>query len=338
MPPAGQPDSVSGPGRGSRPSVSVILPVYNGSATVGAAVESIQAQTFDDWELVILDDGSTDDSLEICRGLATDDARIRVLSSPVNRGLAAGMNRLVEEASADLIAVQEQDDRSMPDRLGTQVALLEACPDVGMVSGVARWLDGDRELALFPGLLARAEPYPREMVEYLLVEQCKVVNACVMFRRRCLPDRRQVFDEDARMSIDWQFFVEVAHRDRIVGVSDVLVEMDRSRDRNSVTADNALQSVEARRFLRIARNKYLHDPESPVTRSVMRRAWATQINLEGRVRGGLPGLGKVLLAFAIDPTSSSIRSSARDNARRGWDLVQRRTRGNAGRMANTWRR
>jgi len=80
MCPSGQTNSVTEPGGGSRPSVSVILPVYNGSATVRAAVESIRAQTFTDWELVVLDDGSTDDSLEICRGIADDDVRIRVLS------------------------------------------------------------------------------------------------------------------------------------------------------------------------------------------------------------------------------------------------------------------
>lgn len=306
-----------------RPAVSVILPVFNGAATVTAAIQSIQAQTFTDWELVVLDDASTDESLEICRQTAADDDRIRVLERPVNRGLAAAMNRLVEEASADLIAVQEQDDRSMSGRLAAQVALLGASPDVGMVSGIARWVDGDREVALFPGVLARGESYPDDMVEYLLVEQCKVVNACVMFRRRCLPDRRQAFDEGARMSIDWQFFVEVAHHDRIVGLPEVLVEMDRSSNRGSVTADKRLQGTEARRFLRKARRRYLHDPASPVNRHMLRRAWATQINLEGRWRGGVMGFGKVLVALALDPGSETIRASVQDNRRRGRDRLQR---------------
>lgn len=225
------------------------------------------------------------------------------------------MNRLVEEASADLLAVQEQDDRSLPGRFEAQVAVLEACPDVGLVSGVARWMDGDTEVVLFPGLLARGLPYPSGMV-----------NACAMFRRRCLPSHRSAFDEAARMSIDWQFFVDVAHRDRIVGLPDVLVEMDRGADRDSVTTNKDLQSAEARRFLGIARRRYLHDPSSPVTRSVLRRAWATQMNLEGKWRGGLRGMGKVLMALVLDPGSDVIRASARDNARRGWSRLRSRAR------------
>lgn len=67
----------------------------------------------------------------------------------------------------------------------------------------------------------------------------------------------------------------------------------------------------------------------PFLLDIPRRAWATQINLEGRVRGGLPGLGKVLLALAIDPTSEAIRASVKDTASRGWNLLRRRSRANA---------
>lgn len=308
------------------PEVSVVLPVYNGERSVRAAIRSIHGQTFQDWELLIYDDGSTDASLEICESVAAGDARIHVMRGGVNRGLAAAMNVLVGAASADLIAVQEQDDRSVPERLRLQVAHMIEHPATGVVSGVARWMDGDREVALFPGLLARGGAFPSsssEMVELLLVEQCKVVNACAMFRRRCLPDGRPAFDEGARMSIDWQFFVDVAHRERIDGIPDVLVEMDRSSTRESLTTHRRLRASEARRFLRIAFRRYLHDSSSPVTRSILRRAWATELNLEGRQRGGLLGLVIVLAALAVDPYSPAIRDSAMEFATRGKGRLMR---------------
>ena len=96
------------------PRVSVLLPVYDGAASVERAIRSIQAQTFTDWELVICDDGSHDDSFQICRSLSEEDERIRLLRNPENRGLAATMNHLVSEAKGELCAIQEQDDESAP--------------------------------------------------------------------------------------------------------------------------------------------------------------------------------------------------------------------------------
>lgn len=298
------------------PKVSVLLPTFNGEAVVERAIHSVLSQSFTDWELIILDDASTDSTREICARSAESDPRVRLIPGETNVGLAAAMNRLVGHARGDLLAVQEQDDRSVRERLELQVEYLDRHPDVGMVSGIARWMDGENELALFPGRLAQGSPYPAAMVEYLLIEQCKVVNACVMFRRRCLPSNHPPFDEEARMSIDWQFFVDVAHRDRIAGIPEVLVEMDRSPTRSSVTSDGALREREARRLLRIVRQRYLHDPSSPVTWRVLRRAWATEINLEGRSRGGTVGLGFVAVALMTDPRSAAIRASARDMLRR----------------------
>jgi len=299
------------------PSVSVVMPVYNGEASVEAAIRSVQGQSLEDWELVIYDDGSRDDSLAVCRQIAAQDSRIRVVAGGANRGLAAAMNRLMDEATAELIAVQEQDDESVPDRLAREIELLASDPKIGMVSGVAEWMSDGEPVTVFPGRLAAGIPYPEAMVEYLVVEQCKVVNACVMFRRECLPIGRAPFDEEAQTSIDWQFFIDVAHHFRIVGIPEVLVRMDRSPLRDSVTSDKKLQGTEARRCLRVVRQRYRADPESPVNWRMLRRAWATQLNLEGRWREGARGVPFVALACCLDPLRPELHASLRDFVRRG---------------------
>ncbi len=285
--------------------VTVILPVFNGGPYVASAVRSIQRQTWPDWKLIIIDDASTDESLEVCRALAREDSRITVHTNRVNQGLARTMNRLVSLASTPYIAVQEQDDISVPERLELEVGILNARPDVGLVSGLAAWLDDNGEVFKhFPGRLHRGETYPegrREMVRYLYTEQCKVVNAACMFRRSMVDGLGQPFDPNARMSIDWQFFVDVAHMMRIVGIPRPLVYMRRGAKHSSVTKDRSLQFKEARRCIRRLYRRYRAVRESPIDYGLYRNAMATQLYVEGRVLGGFVGLARLFGAVLYGP-------------------------------------
>lgn len=113
------------------PAVSVILPVYNGQEYLGSAIDSILAQEMSDFELLIIDDGSTDDSFHIAS--AYNDSRIVIIRNHRNLGLPSALNIGIEHASSDLIARQDQDDTSSTARLASQVEFLSAHPDVGVV-------------------------------------------------------------------------------------------------------------------------------------------------------------------------------------------------------------
>src|SRR4051812_20541856 len=110
------------------PAISVILACYNTERYIASAVKSILAQTFRDFELILLDDGSTDRSPEICTQLASEDSRIKLVSRP-NKGLTKTLNEGLELATAPLIARMDADDLSSPDRFEKQVAYLNAHPD-----------------------------------------------------------------------------------------------------------------------------------------------------------------------------------------------------------------
>ena len=104
------------------------MPAYNGSAMIGEALRSIEDQTYRDLEVVVVDDGSTDDTARICR----DRPGLRLISQE-NRGTAAARNRGIREARGGLIAFLDQDDLWAPDRLAVQVPILQAEADVGLV-------------------------------------------------------------------------------------------------------------------------------------------------------------------------------------------------------------
>lgn len=117
----------------SIPLVSIGMPVLNCGATIRPAVQSILNQTFRDWELLVMDDGSRDDTLEARRELA--DARVRVFADGEHRGLVARLNQAIEVSRGKYFARMDGDDVSYPERLARQVEFLEAHPEVDLLAG-----------------------------------------------------------------------------------------------------------------------------------------------------------------------------------------------------------
>lgn len=112
------------------PKVSVLLPVYNGEDYLRDAITSILYQTFTDFELLIIDDGSTDSSLEIIQSYT--DPRIRLLRNEKRLKLSGALNRGMDDASGEYIARMDADDISLPRRLATQVSYMDQHGDVGL--------------------------------------------------------------------------------------------------------------------------------------------------------------------------------------------------------------
>ncbi len=141
------------------PRVSVVMPTYNVAAYVEEAVVSILKQTFTDFEFIIVDDGSTDETWPILKRLAAQDRRICLERNPTHPGQLYSRNRGLQLARADLIAIMDADDISMPERFEKQVAYLDAHPEVGAVGGAIRQIFGQTlgrvmRCPMTPGLIA----------------------------------------------------------------------------------------------------------------------------------------------------------------------------------------
>ncbi len=126
------------------PRVSVLMPVYNSCRFVEEASASILHQTFRDFELVVLDDGSTDGSADRVRALAAQDARIRLVVRE-NRGLIDTRNELLSLARGELVAWMDSDDVSLPDRLSLQVSRMESEPRLVCLGGAVLEIDPEGE-------------------------------------------------------------------------------------------------------------------------------------------------------------------------------------------------
>jgi glycosyltransferase involved in cell wall biosynthesis len=123
------------------PLISVILPVFNAEMTIAVAIESILSQSFRDFELILIDDGSKDQTLKVIEPYVGKDSRIVLLKNPQNMRLARSLNRGIEVARGKYLARMDADDYSYPDRLEKQFRYMEAHPEIGVSGGTMEVVD-----------------------------------------------------------------------------------------------------------------------------------------------------------------------------------------------------
>lgn len=197
------------------PIVTAMMPAYNEEAGIGAAIESILAQTYPHWELVVVDDGSTDATASIVQSFA--DPRIRYVYQP-NQGRGAARNRALLEARGEFIAITDADDISLPHRFASEVAFFDAHPAVGVVSGQVLHFSE----TLSPTALLRY-PVGVDAVSARFDHHAMgIAHAAAMIRR-------SVFEQAGNYSVackraqDLEFMLRARHTTRIDGLDDVLV-------------------------------------------------------------------------------------------------------------------
>ena len=127
-----------------KPEISVIMSVYNGMPYLQEAVKSILNQTYKDFEFIIVDDASTDDSLKYLKGI--NDKRIKILSNEKNLGLAVSLNKALNAARGEYIARMDADDISKPERLHIQLNFMELNPQIDICGSFVSVIDENGKL------------------------------------------------------------------------------------------------------------------------------------------------------------------------------------------------
>lgn len=198
------------------PAVSVVMPVYNEAAFVGDAIQSVLRQTVRDLELVIVDNGSTDRSPEILRGIS--DPRVRVLRNPHNLGSAAAGNRAVRESRAALIARMDADDIALPQRLEKQLAAFTAQPTLALLGAQVRHFQ--TRGPLFGRFAPRA--VTRRGIAWQSLFGSPFVHSTTMFTRESF-ESAGGYDERMQRSSDFALFSRIQANSHAANLPDVLV-------------------------------------------------------------------------------------------------------------------
>lgn len=200
----------------SHPAITVLMPVYNSERYVAMAVKSILDQTFRDFEFLIVNDGSTDNSMDITREF--DDPRIRVIDTE-NRGVAAALRLGVEKATGDYIARMDADDESLPNRLEIEKRCLDENPGIAVVHGSVEYIDSKRQ----PVFLDRDEGHSNIITKWLLNWKNVPIHSTVMMRASILKEHALNYRIEMNRAEDFDLWNRIARVGDFMYLPDILI-------------------------------------------------------------------------------------------------------------------
>lgn len=196
----------------SKPKVSVILPTYNDACFLPGAIQSILAQTWVDYELIIVNDGSTDDTATLLQQY-THEPRIKIIHKQ-NERLPRALNTGFEAASGEYLTWTSSDNILLPYMLERLVWALDSRPDVGLVYADWQVINDDGQVL---GTVQTLD------YDQCLLRRVNYINACFMYRREC-QDRVGLYDPDYILMEDWEYWWRISQHFSLMRVPEVLYQ------------------------------------------------------------------------------------------------------------------
>ena len=261
----------------NNPKVSIVLPVFNGAETIGAVLRSIVAQTEPDWELLVLDDGSTDESVAVVEGF--QDSRVRVISDGTNKRTGFRRNQGTDLSASPYIAIADADDLWLPGRLERQVQFLEAHPSITLVGTSAAvvaddWkIIGQRQPPVYHDAICSSPGRGFGLIHSSILARAE------FFRKYRYLDSAKRCDDQELMLRSWKFekfanlpSIEIVYMDRFTDVKSFETRREwiaaLSSNAEHISSDTYLKALR-RAWFSLELERRLID--SPLSRVVKRR-------------------------------------------------------------------
>jgi glycosyltransferase involved in cell wall biosynthesis len=279
--------------------VSVVLPAYNRAATIRPAIESVLRQTRADFELIVVDDGSSDNTLEVVRSI--EDPRIRVIASTPNRGVSAARNVGIRNAKGTWVAFQDSDDEWLPRKLERQMELIEQPGQTGIACYCGMVIVGGLTETAGRRTQVRYIPDPSiakvdgQLLETLI--SASLASTQTLIVRRDMLLEVGGFDEQLPALVDWDCVLRLARKGTFMFVDDPLV-IQRFSD-NSITRDSRRRAMARARVIEKNRELLLRHP------AVLARHYRSVAG-ELRRLGDLPGARSILRVAVGDVPYSAM--------------------------------
>lgn len=279
------------------PRVSIILPIYNGQEFLDPALQSLLDQTFTDFELLAIDDRSTDDSLALVERWAKKDGRIRVIRNAEPHGLPYALNRGLREASGEYIARADQDDLHRPERLAREIAYLDTHPAVMLVGTAYQpfGLNGQRPVL--------QHPTSSPMIAWKMLSGSAFCHPSVLFRR-------QVYTTLGGYPVtgaeDFAYFSKIVCRWPAANLSEVFVDYREHATNYSITRKAAITKSIVETFQENIQHYIGSVEQAPIFYDFLvrrhlplRRLWAVKIM-------SLKIIKKISRTYAVSPLAPSM--------------------------------
>ncbi|MCX6723123.1 MAG: glycosyltransferase [Candidatus Staskawiczbacteria bacterium] len=195
--------------------VSVLMTVYNGEEYIKEAIDSIISQTFESWQLVLVENASIDNTRNIINSYT--DIRIHKVFLDKQLSRPQALNRALQESDSEFIAILDADDLAEPDRLQVQVAFMKDNPAVGLITACAKLIDANGTVFAY----WRPPCFP-EVINDNLSWSMPICHSTMMARRKILVEELGGYDEDLIIGQDWDLGIRVAEKNKVYSIDQIL--------------------------------------------------------------------------------------------------------------------
>lgn len=217
------------------PEISVIIPVFNAAPFLKESIESILNQTFSDFELIILNDKSTDESLEIIKKFQSQDNRIIIIDKAQNTGPANLRNEGINAAKGNFIALMDADDISLPTRFEKQITVLKNNPEIGVCGTWFTFFGSEKNKII-------KHSVNKDAIKVSFLHSCNIGNPTVMFKKEVLADLK--FDNDYVPVEDYDLWSRLLAKTSFYNIPESLLNYRQHNNNISKTKiDNVNRSV-----------------------------------------------------------------------------------------------
>jgi glycosyltransferase involved in cell wall biosynthesis len=296
--------------------LTVVMSVYNGARFLDEAIDSIRTQSFRDFEFLIVDDGSTDESPQILVKHAAVDERIRILTQE-NRGLTESLNRAFGEAQSTFIARMDQDDVSRRYRLEIQMNFLSSNPGLTLVGAAIEIIDEEhRRLGI-----VRLPEYREEIRAHMRERGCALAHPTVLLRRDAVLQMGG-FRKAYKHADDYDLWLRMLERFDFANLQDVLLEYRRhSASTSRKQATQQILSTWCAQIVAKRRLEGLADPTDEVeliTPSVIRSLGFTQKQINERIFTELTSMAEASIRYGFSSAAAEFIQVAQPFAEPDW--------------------
>ena len=295
----------------SAPKVSIVLPVFNAEAYIGESIVSLINQTFKNFELIIIDDASTDGSLAAIYKFS--DPRIKIIENEKNLGIVGALNRGIEAATGKYIARMDADDICYPDRLKIQIEYLEENHDIGLVGS---WING---FGVSIRSYIHKYPISHEDIEACMLFQNPIAHPTVVIRREILVSNQLRYSNEFPYVEDWELFSRVIQLTKFHNIPRPLLKYrihpSSSSQHHTISQNksrlNLVRKLFAMRGLPLDENFFL---ANPIGNSVACKAFGEYLKTLQAVNAVTESLNQDSFNKAISMSLYDFSASARNSA------------------------
>ena len=283
-----------------RPLVSIVIPLYNGSNYVEEAIKCALAQDYDNIEIVVVNDGSTDEGAgkAVCMRYAD---KLVYLEKP-NGGCASALNYGIRHAKGEYISWLSHDDLYEPNKISHQVKLLQRVDcdkEKTLISNRGGLIDGEGRPIVHPSIGERMLLSDIEFFRYLLFHKC--VNGCGLLIPKCIFDQGLAFDESMRFVLDWNLWLKMAASGIGVYIDDAELVKNRVHGGQVTVKQRELHQVEVTRTFEEMVD-FLKDKPSSFMKELFYISYSTRREISGEIKRRLKNNGEsisMLKAFCL---------------------------------------